>query len=93
MKGSFVVVVKGSPSEYPDSDAKNKKFQMFDRFLIKVTDCLAGKFDVAALAKLQLSKQIINMTPKELTFSDSALKVTNAEGCGNLVVKEVGIVE
>lgn len=64
MKGNFVVVVKGSPSRYPN----NKDFQMFERFLIKITDCLDAVFDVSHLEAFKFQKQIINMTPLEVSF-------------------------
>ena len=54
MKGEFVVVVKGSPSNNPS----DKRAQVFERHSIKITDCSSGEFDISALSGLQITKKI-----------------------------------
>lgn len=66
---------------------------MFDRHLIKVTDCSNGKFDVSSLQNLKINKRIINNSPVQIDFKDVDVKVTGVDGCGKLVIKPGGLIK
>jgi len=67
---------------------------MFERYSIKVAQCAGGVIDVSRLPKkLSITKRIKNdgIDTAMVTFSDTDISVTGVEGCGNLVVRPVGL--
>ena len=87
-RGEFIVVVKGYPSNYP----RDNSLHMYERYMIKVTDCSNGELDVHSLDDLKVVKRVINNRNKEISFKDSDIKISGVDGCGGIKIKKVGIV-